>query len=98
MNKKEFINIMNKLRSDADFYDKLSDLCDNREDSILIFPKSFDVSIKLLADLMHDKEIISWWIFDKDFGRNKDINLFEEDGSPIKLDTAGELYDYLKEC
>ena len=60
--------------------------------------------VKWLSDVMGDKyENISWWLYDTDAGRNKDmckITFGEPDDPDYKewdILTAGDLYDYIVE-
>jgi hypothetical protein len=39
---------------------------------------------------------ISWWLYEKDFGKREDIKAYDKDGTEI-LDTIDELYDYIVE-
>ena len=48
--------------------------------------------------MFNDGDIISWWIYDLEYGTEyKDGCITEEDGTIIDVSTAGKLYDYLKE-
>jgi hypothetical protein len=37
---------------------------------------------------------ISWWLYEKDFGKREDIKAYEKDGTEI-LDTIDNLYNYI---
>lgn len=39
---------------------------------------------------------ISWWLYEKDFGKRDDLKAYDKDGAEI-LDTIDELYDYIVE-
>lgn len=38
---------------------------------------------------------ISWFIWEKDFGRRKDMNIYDKDNNIIPTDTPEELYDFM---
>ena len=55
-------------------------------------------AIELLEKLSGDRyEYISWWCFEKDFGRRVDINVYERKGEDqiVPTDTAEDLYDLI---
>lgn len=55
-----------------------------------------DIVIKLLENMFHDGDTISWWIYDLDYGtKYEDGCITENDGTIIDLSTPEKLYDYL---
>ena len=98
MNKEEFIKYIEDLKEDWDYYDELNEVAIkyNRDDSIIILPNSFDISIKLLMYIMKDEDkIIEWWIYEKNFGQDNELNLYDKNNNIINVNTAEELYNYL---
>ncbi len=100
ISKDEFVKILKKIQDDWDFYSLISSLGhkNNREDTLNISPKTVDVAIELLEKLSGDRyEYISWWCFEKDFGRRVDINVYEGKGEDqiVPTDTAEDLYDLI---
>lgn len=98
MNKEEFIKYIEDLKEDWDYYDELNEVAIkyNRDDSIIILPNSFDISIKLLMYIMKDEyKIIEWWIYEKNFGQDNELNLYDKNNNIINVNTAEELYNYL---
>ncbi len=46
----------------------------------------------------YDDDIISWWIYEKDFGRRTDLNMFKIGGEEIiPTNTIEDIYRYLIE-
>lgn len=104
--KQEFVDIINRLRDYNDLQNKIDDLfkdnIENRErdfmnaGSICIGHET--VVVKLLENMFNDKgEVISWWIYEQDYGRSIGINDIFDDriGKYIDLTTPEKLYDYL---
>lgn len=51
---------------------------------------------KMLTEIYHDTDdIIGWWMFEKDFGKKKDFNIWDKDHKIIPTDTVEDLYDAL---
>ena len=101
--KQEFVNIINRLRSYNDLQDKIDDLfkenIDNKEadfmnaGSICIGHET--IVVKLLENMFNDKDTISWWIYECNYGRDFSLGDLEVNGVEIDLSTAEKLYDYL---
>lgn len=101
--KQEFVNIINRLRSYNDLQDKIDDLfkenIDNKEadfmnaGSICIGHET--IVAKLLENIFNDKDTISWWLYECNYGRDFSLGDLEVNGVAIDLSTAEKLYDYL---
>ena len=52
--------------------------------------------LKVLEYIYRDEEeqIISWWMYEKDYGKKKDFHIYDN-GGVIPTDTIEDLYDYL---
>ena len=52
--------------------------------------------VKVLEIVNRDEkeQLISWWMYEKDFGKRKDFNIYDN-GGVVPTDTIEELYDYL---
>lgn len=102
VSKEEFVKIINRLRDYSDLQDKINGLfskdINNAEmdfmnaGSICIGHET--VVVKLLED-MFDDDIISWWIYECDYGRTFSIGDLEVKDKKIDLTSADKLYDYL---
>lgn len=105
ISKKEFVEIIERLKNYNDLQDKIDDLfksnIDNKEmdfmnaGSICIGHES--VVVELLEN-MFDTDMISHWIYELDYGRKyKDGYVQDGEGNIIDLSTLEKLYDYLIE-
>ncbi len=94
--KKAIEAIKKQSEKELKFCDALEDIIDGR----FVPEMSTDILhalIECLEDTMSDKdEWISWWIYEKDFGKNKKMTAHYENGKNIKLDTVEDLYKFLK--
>ena len=101
--KQEFVDIINRLKDYNDLQNKIDKLfeenIDNREmdfmnaGSICIGHET--IVVKLLENMFNDKDTISWWIYECNYGRDFSLGDLEVDGVEIDLTTAEKLYDYL---
>ena len=101
--KKEFVEIIERLKNYNDLQDKIDDLfksnIDNKEmdfmnaGSICIGHET--IVVKLLENIFNNKDTISWWIYECNYGRDFSLGDLEVDGIEIDLSTAEKLYDYL---
>ena len=101
--KKEFIEIMNRLKDYNDLQEKINKLfkdnIDNKEmdfmnaGSICIGHET--VVVKLLEE-MFNSDMISFWMYDLDYGRKYiDGCIQDREGNIIDISTLDKLYDYL---
>lgn len=103
ISKKEFVEIIERLKNYNDLQDKIDDLfksnIDNKEmdfmnaGSICIGHET--IVVKLLENIFNDKDTISWWIYECNYGRDFSLGDLEVNGVEIDLSTAEKLYDYL---
>lgn len=102
--KKEFIEIINKLREVNDFVDETNNKARKLNDAIIsdfFNASSLSIShenivVKLLENMFNDKDILSWWLYELNYGKEyKKGYLKDEKGFDIDVSTAGKLYDYL---
>ena len=98
-----FVETISFIRDRSDAMDKLNKVfTEEFEDSVFYpyFKYEAQMLKVLAASFDHDDAIIDDWIsyfcFELDFGRKYTKECaWEKDGTPIKLGTAEELYDYL---
>ena len=101
--KKEFIEIINRLRDYNDLQDKINDLFkDNIDNKEMDFMNAGSICIghetivvRLLENMFNDKDTISWWLYECNYGRDFSLGDLEVNGVAIDLSTAEKLYDYL---
>lgn len=103
ISKQEFIEIIDKLKEVNDFVDETNSKARKLNDAIIsdfFNAASLSIShenivVRLLENMFNDYDIISWWIYELNYGRNTDMAWIEENGVKTYLYTAGDLYDYL---
>ena len=104
VNKNEFIKIINRLKDYTKLQDKINDLfkdlLDNKEQdfcnagSICIGHES--VVVTLLED-MFETDLLSWWIYELNYGKEYKPGCLTEDDKEIDVSTSDKLYDVLIE-
>ena len=104
--KKHFVNIINHLKEVNDFVNETNNKARNLHDSIISdFFNASSLSISFEDDLvnvlenMFNTDLISWWIYELDYGKKFELGcIIEADGvTKHDLSTAEKLYDYLVE-
>ena len=103
ISKKEFVEIINRLRNYNDLQDKIDDLfkdlIDNKEQDFCnagaICIGHETIVVKLLENMFNDKDTISWWLYECNYGRDFSLGDLEVNGVEIDLKTSEKLYDYL---
>lgn len=103
--REEFIEIINNLKETDDFVKETNEKARKLHNSIVsdFFDASSlsisheDIVVKLLEDMFDNKDVISWWLYEKDYGQDESLKMWDEFGTEIDLSTAGKLYDYLVE-
>ena len=101
--REEFIDIIDKLKEVNDFVDEVNNKARKLNDAIIsdfFNAASLSIShenivVRLLENMFNDKETISWWLYELDYGRKYKEYCITENGKPIDLSTADKLYDYL---
>lgn len=104
VNKQEFVKIINHLKEVNDFVNETNDKARKLRDYIESdFFNASSLSISFEADLvkvlenMFNTELISWWLYELNYGTKFKIGcIVEADGiTKPDLSTAEKLYDYL---
>lgn len=103
ISKQEFIDIIDKLKEVNDFVNEVNTKARKLDDAIIsdfFNASSLSIShenivVRLLENMFNDKDIISWWLYELDYGRNTDMAWVKRNRVKIYLYTAGDLYDYL---
>lgn len=102
--KKQFVRIINHLKEVNDFVNETNDKAKKLNDAIISdFFNASSLSISFEDDLvnvlenMFETDLINWWLYELDYGRNFKIGyLIEADGTTKPdLSTPEKLYDYL---
>ncbi len=105
ISKEEFVKIIKRLRDYNDLQDKINELFrDNIDNQEMDFMNAGSICVghetivvELLENIFNDKDTISWWLYEQDYGRSVSIDdVFDEEiGKFIDLTTPEKLYDYL---
>lgn len=104
--KEQFVKIINKLKEVDDFVDRTNENARKLNDATIsdfFNASSLSIShesivLELLENMFNDTEILSWWLYELDYGRKFKMGYIQdENGQDINLSTAGKLYDFLIE-
>lgn len=109
MKKETFIEaieaIASQIRFDIEVSKKLGEAFPNAHTANLLPDNHFvsNALMKVLQEEMNDNEVckygqswIEWFCFETDFGNESyRLQAFDENKQPIKMDNAGDLYDFL---
>ena len=93
-----FKKIIEAIRKQQEKELKFCKALDEMVDGNFVPEMSVDILMALLdclQDIFNDKDNwISWWLYERD--GNKDMTAYYKNGKEIKLDTAEDLYKFLK--
>ena len=103
ISKEKFKEIIEKLKKANDFVDEVNEKAKKLDDAIISdFFNASSLSISHenivveLLENMFDTDIISWWIYELDYGKKyKEGCIQDYNGENIDLSTVKKLYDYL---
>ena len=103
ISKEKFVEIINRLKSYNELQNKINDLFeDNIENTEMDFMNAGSICIGhesvvvYLLENMFDTDMISYWIYELDYGKNyKNGYVLDGVGNIIDLSTAEKLYEYL---
>ena len=101
ISKEDFVEALQVIKKDLDYYNALYDIGKeyHRQDEINILPESICLAVSLLEKASGDvNEWVNWWVFEKEFGKRNDINVFDAGDHTDKViptDTAEQLYDLI---
>ena len=97
--------IANQIRFDIEVSKKFGEAFPNAHTDNLLPNNQFvsNALMKVLQEEMNDNELckygqswIEWFCFETDFGNESyRLQAFDENKQPIKMDNAGDLYDFL---
>lgn len=102
--KEEFVDIINRLKKVNDFVNETNKKARELDDAIesdFFNASSLSIShetviVRLLKMMFNDyDDLISWWIYEKDYGRKEEFKLWDGCSNEIDLSTPEKLYDYL---
>ena len=105
IDKVKFVDVINDLMEVDDFVNETNDKAKRLNDAIIsdfFNAQSLSIShknivVELLKNMFNDSDLIGWWIYELDYGRNFKMGDLIDNGVEIDLSTPEKLYDYLKE-
>ena len=99
LSKKTFVDTINSIIkqdvTDDAFATALETVCDS---SCLYGTKNLIYAslLVVLKEIFEDKDDwISWWLYDKEFGKDKTLKAYYKNKKEIKLDSPEDLYKFL---
>lgn len=104
ISKEQFVKIIDRLRETNDFVEETNDKARKLQDAVesdFFNAMSLSIShesivVELLENIFNDKDYISWWLYELDFGRKyKEYCIRDADEKAIDVSTAEKLYDFL---
>ena len=105
IDKVKFVDVINDLMEVNDFVNETNNRARKLNDAIIsdfFNAQSLSIShknivVELLKNMFNDSDLIGWWIYELDYGRNFKMGDLIDNGVEIDLSTPEKLYDYLKE-
>lgn len=103
ISKEEFIEIIDRLKETDDIKTQVNRIIRNSTDSCLsdftdagsIMICHEDLVVKLLENMFNNNDVISYWLYERNYGRDYKTGDITDNGKKINLSTPGKLYDYL---
>jgi len=106
LSKKEFVDIINRLREASDLQDRVDEIFRNSRENIendFCNAAALQIShestvVFLLKKMMHDKyDNIEYFLYELDYGRKYESGMItDEQGKDIDIHTPELLYDYIQ--
>lgn len=100
--KEQFCKILNRVKRLNDVYQEINNILTINQLEGMIETNLQDEVLDLLSLLTYDKEdqygtLISWWVYDTDFGRDEDMAAITIEDKITIIKTPEELYDFLED-
>jgi hypothetical protein len=99
LNKKEFCDVIQDLKENEEFINKINDVFNEFRNESNIFATGLENTVVKLLEIMFEdteNQWIAYWIWERWFGEDYEIgDVTEADGTVIPLRTAEDLYDFL---
>lgn len=99
LSKELFIETIDFIRERNDKEQEIQKLFREEFTDAIFWPycKYEDRLLKVLTEVMHDQENewISYYCYEKDYGRDDKLEVFDKDKNQIPLKTAEDLYNLL---
>ena len=99
MKEKVFVKIINGLEAEKnrqELLNKQLKIIISEDVQFFYLDKFVTEIVQALKDEFNDKDDwLSWWLYEKDFGKNKKLTATYKNKKPIKLDTPEQIYKFL---
>ena len=103
VSKEEFVEIINRLKETDEVICKVNNIFDNVTDNIMTCGSNAthlmicheDIVVKLLEKIFNDKDVLTYWLYEKSYGRDYKKGDITVNGKKIDLSTPEKLYDFL---
>lgn len=104
ISKEKFCNIISQLKETNDFVDEVNrkakelhnNIANDFFDAMSLSISHEELVVQLLEEIFDDSDMISWWIYELDYGRKYKKGCIQDaDGKNINVSTVEKLYDYL---
>ena len=100
MNKKQFIKLMTVIKERHDslenVYDKLDDIFGDVGDRFVANTSLFPI-IKVISDIIgDDNEWIEWYIYEKEWGTNEDMEVTDVNNNVVSSETLEDLWELIQ--
>lgn len=88
----EFRDYIEQIKKNDEYISKLADLNVNVFENLT----TDSLAVNLLEKLTNDEsEWISWWIWEKDFGTNEKLKVYDKNNNEIPSTTIKDLWDII---
>ena len=103
ISKEEFIRIINRLKETDEIKNKVNEIIRNSTDSMIsdytdagsLMICHEDIVLKLLEKMFNDTDILSYWLYELDYGKKYKAGCISDENGDIDIATPDKLYDYL---
>lgn len=100
MTKEQFIKLMTVIKERHDslenVYDKLDDIFGGVGDRFVANTSLFPI-VKVISDIVgDDNEWIEWYIYEKEWGTNKDLEVTDDNHNIIPSKTLEDLWELIQ--
>lgn len=98
--KKEFVEIIGEIKKYHKKIDNIQIALEENCEEALLFPPSLETTLVNTLELAFNDtdDMIGYFIYELEFGKKwTEGTVLDKDGNDIKMQTTGDLYDYLIE-
>lgn len=101
--KEEFVKIINRLKETDDIQRKINKIFKNSTESQIsdcmncgqVMICHEDIVVKILEKIFDDTDMISYWLYELDYGRKYESGCVIDKNGDVDISTPDKLYDFL---